>query len=146
MTEKSGYRGYVYSRTILGERIPQAVQNLVIRDYCARNQFTYLLSATEYAMPECFMILDGVCKELNKLEGLVAYSLFMLPDNSEKRWEIYNDFIESDTALCGAIEGTIIRSVDDAERFEQLWAVRQIAERSSTVEILAVLNEPISRN
>ena len=145
MTEKSGFRGYIYSRRILGERIPQAVQNLVIRDYCARNEFTYLLSATEYAMPECFMILDGVCKELNKLEGLVAYSLFMLPDSSEKRWEIYNDFIGSNSALCGAIEGTIIRSADDAERFEQLWAVRKIAEKSSTVEILAALNVPISQ-
>ena len=43
-------RGYIFSRAFAGQRIPQHMQNLVIRDYCQRNGHTYLLSAAEYAM------------------------------------------------------------------------------------------------
>ena len=30
-------RGYIFSRPFMGERVPQHVQNLVIRDYCEKN-------------------------------------------------------------------------------------------------------------
>ena len=63
----------------MGDRIPQQVQNLVIRNYADRNRLTYLLSATEYAMPNCYMMLEKVIKELSGLEGVICYSLFMLP-------------------------------------------------------------------
>ena len=32
------------------ERVPQHVQNIVIRDYCSKKDIQYLLSSTEYAM------------------------------------------------------------------------------------------------
>ena len=34
-------RGYIFSRSFMGERAPQHVQNIIIRDYCKRNNFTY---------------------------------------------------------------------------------------------------------
>ena len=30
-------RGYIFSRSFMGERVPQHVQNIVIRDYCEKN-------------------------------------------------------------------------------------------------------------
>ena len=45
-----GYRGYVTSRPFMGERAPQHIQNIVIRDYCKKNNLLFLLSATEYVM------------------------------------------------------------------------------------------------
>ena len=36
MSNARGYRGYIGSRPYFGERAPQHVQNLVIRDYCQR--------------------------------------------------------------------------------------------------------------
>ena len=48
------YRGYIFSRTFMEERVPQHVQNLVIRDYCTIKQLDYLLHVTEYgAEPIC---------------------------------------------------------------------------------------------
>ena len=35
-------RGYIFSRTFMGERVPQHVQNIVIRDYCVKNKYDYL--------------------------------------------------------------------------------------------------------
>ena len=34
----------------MGERVPQSIQNLVLRDYCKRNGFIYELSTVEYCM------------------------------------------------------------------------------------------------
>lgn len=57
-------RGYVFSRPFMGERVPQHVQNLVIRDYCERNRLLYLLSTAEYAMEGCHLILEHLLAEL----------------------------------------------------------------------------------
>ena len=56
-------KGYIFSRSFMGERVPQHVQNLVIRDYCNKNNFQYLLSATEYAMEGCHLILEQLIQD-----------------------------------------------------------------------------------
>ena len=71
-------RGYNFSRSFMGERVPQHVQNLVIRDYCQKQGLQYLLSATEYAMANSHLILQQVLNELPNLDGIVFYSLFLL--------------------------------------------------------------------
>ena len=45
----------------------------------------YLLSATEYAMSDSYLMLEQVLRELPGLEGIVAYSLFQLPQDQENR-------------------------------------------------------------
>ena len=77
-------RGYIFSRHFMGERVPQNIQNLVIRDFCEKNNLLYNLSASEYAMPRCHKILDQVIKELKSLDGIVAYSVFQLPEDNKK--------------------------------------------------------------
>ena len=87
-------RGYIFSRKFLGERIPQSVQNLVIRDYCERNNIMYLLSATEYAMKNSSKVLLKIVNEVNK-ENIILYSLFQLPNNSEQRDYVYKTAIKN---------------------------------------------------
>ena len=81
-TGQKGYRGYVFSRSVDSHRVPQHIQNLVIRDYAARRKLHYLLSATEYAMPDCYLILEQVLAELAALDGVILYTMFMLPPAS----------------------------------------------------------------
>ena len=58
-----GYRGYIASRPVRGTSTPQHVQNLVIRDYAARSGLDFKLSATEYAMDGCYLMLEAVLDE-----------------------------------------------------------------------------------
>ena len=67
----------------MGERAPQHVQNIVIRDYCEKNNLFYLLSSTEYAKKKSHLMLDKVLNELKNVDGIVAYSLFQLPENKK---------------------------------------------------------------
>jgi sporadic carbohydrate cluster protein (TIGR04323 family) len=124
----------VGSRPYLGNRVPQHVQNLVIRDCCRRHGLEYLLSATEYAMPGCYMMLERVMEELPAIEGVVLYSLFMMPEDREYRESVYRRVLEGGARLYAAVEGFAITDADDVARVEDVWRVEQCLPRCWTGE------------
>jgi sporadic carbohydrate cluster protein (TIGR04323 family) len=126
-TMAGGYRGYIASRPIRGERMPQQIQNLVIRDYAVRSGLAFKLSATEYAMPGCFMMLNAVMEELPTLEGVILFSMFMLPPDPVARRKIYDGVLSQGRALHAALENVAIRSASDVARFEDILLVDQFA-------------------
>ena len=117
-------RGYIFSRAFMGERVPQHVQNLVIRDYCERNHLQFLLSAAEYAMPDCYLVLEQVLDELIEINGLVAYSLFQLPEDSFQRAMVYKKCLDQKKFLHFAVEGLCANTKKEFERIEALWLIR----------------------
>lgn len=123
MIARSGYRGYIGSRTYRSQRVPQHVQNLVIRTYCQRNWLAYLLSVTEYAMSGCYIVLNEVLAELPRIEGVVLYSLFMLPEQRDRRRAIWDRVLAAGASIHGAVEDWAVRSAADVARAEDLWLV-----------------------
>ena len=119
-------RGYVFSRPFMGERVPQHVQNIVIRDYCIRQNLQYLLSATEYAMPNCHAMLWKVLRDLSKIDGIVAYSLYQLPEDNSEREEIFQTVIDSQRAIHFAVEGLRMSTRSEQARIEAIWRVKKI--------------------
>lgn len=124
--EVKGFRGYIASRPIRDTNYPQAVQNLVVRDYASRSGVLYKLSATEYAMRGCYMILESVIAELPELEGVILFSLFMLPEDAAQRARIYEAFLSSGKVLHAALESMVLRSRADIARFEEVLEVDRI--------------------
>ena len=86
-------RGYNFSRTFMGERVPQHIQNIVIREFCKKEQLNLLLSATEYSMQNSNFILEQIIDDLRNVDGIVAYSIFQLPFNDLKRNEIISKIL-----------------------------------------------------
>ena len=125
MAERAGYRGYMGSRPYFGARVSQHVQNLVIRDYCGRHGFHFLLSATEYAMPDCHMILEQVLDEVSGLDGIVLYSIFMLPPDRDRRLAVYRRVLDAGATLHGAVENLALTDESHIARIEDIWAVQQ---------------------
>ena len=68
----------------MGERVPQHVQNIIIRNYCNQNGLYYLLRSTEYVYDQSDKMLEQVLNEVKKLDGVVLYSLYQLPEDNEK--------------------------------------------------------------
>ena len=58
-------RGYIFSRPFMGERAPQHVQNIVIKDFCKSNSLEYLLSVSEYKMEDSLILNDLIKNEKN---------------------------------------------------------------------------------
>jgi sporadic carbohydrate cluster protein (TIGR04323 family) len=122
-----GYRGYIGSRAYSGLDLPQNVQNFLIRSYCQKNQFTFLLSGTEYRMPGCYMILEEIMSTIDTLEGIVLFSIFMLPESAAKRKRIYAAILNAGKSLHAALEDLSLRQESDIQRFEDILQLNKIA-------------------
>lgn len=136
MTARSnriGHRGYIASRKVRGQIMPQQVQNLVVRDYARRRGLTYKLSATEYGMPGCYMMLESVLAELDRLEGIILYSLFMLPRRQECRHVIYDRVLHSGGSLHAALEDLAITGPADIGRIEDILLLEPFTTHQSVV-------------
>lgn len=121
-----GYRGYIFSRRIEGSLIPQRVQNLVIRDYAEQKKILFKLSATEYKMVNCYVVLENVLKELNSLDGMIFYSLYMLPKDHKTRNLFFNKIIVKKKKLHFALENITASNKKDFLKIETILKIKQI--------------------
>ncbi|MFZ5780996.1 MAG: LIC12192 family sporadic carbohydrate cluster protein [Pseudomonadota bacterium] len=134
-SNQKGYRGYVFSRAVDGHRVPQHIQNLVIRDYAARRKLHYLLSATEYAMDDCYLILEQALADLGAVDGVILYSMFFLPAEAGRRAAVYDRLLAAGCSLHAAVEGFVLESRDDVDRWENVLRTAQICKALNYPEI-----------
>jgi len=118
-------RGYNFSRSFMGERVPQHVQNIVIKDFCKKNKLNFLLSATEYSMPNSFYILKDLVNNLNGIYGVVAYSLFQMPDDEMERVKMFKKIIKKKKKIFFACENLTLSNLDDINRLENIWSIKK---------------------
>ena len=128
-----GYRGYIFSRPFGGARAPQHVQNLVIRDYAARKGIAFLLSATEYAMPDCYMILDQLLDAVPSLDGIILYSMFMLPPDPARRGMVLDRALAAGRTLHCAVEEVVVGSPAEARACEDIFRIRSVMATQSPI-------------
>lgn len=120
-----GFRGYIFSRTIDSNFIPQRVQNLVVKDYCERFNLFFKLSATEYKMKNSYLMFNSVMKEIKKINGIIFYSLFMLPDNKIDRYKIYDKIILNKKQLHFALEEIQLNKKKDIQKIENIYEIKK---------------------
>ena len=118
-------RGYIFSRQFMEERAPQHVQNIVIRDYCSKKNIHYLLSATEYAMKNSTLMLRQLVKDLPSIDGIVAYSLFQMPEDDYERRNIFNSILSLKKEIHFALEGLTLYDNATQNHIENIWQVKK---------------------
>lgn len=119
-------RGYIFSRSFMGERVPQHVQNIVIRDYCSRHGFEYLLSAAEYSMDGCHLVFEQIMEKFSDIDGIVLYSLYQLPFSDRNREKIFKKILDEKKSLHFAVEDLSVTDSLGVERIEDIWRVRKL--------------------
>jgi sporadic carbohydrate cluster protein (TIGR04323 family) len=124
---RKGYRGYVTSRPFGGYSIPVPVQSLVLRDYCQRKGFVYVLPVNENIFPHSYLVLEGMIGDLSRFEGVLMCSMHMLPQKSARRRRIFETVLAQGCAMHFVLEGLIVETPSDAERIEELIQFAQIA-------------------
>ena len=95
---------------------------MVIRNSCNIRGFTFLLSATEYGMKNCFLILNQVLQDLknNKFEGIAFYSLLQLPRSFKIREKIYKASILKGKTIFFCMENILIDKKNNIEKIEEI--------------------------
>ena len=133
---KKRFRGYIFSRSFMEERVPQHVQNIVIRDYCSKKNIHYLLSATEYAMENSAIMLRQLVKDLPSIDGIVAYSIFQMPENDDERQSIFNSVLLFKKEIHFAVEGLSLYDNATYSHIENIWQVKKNLSHCESLEIL----------
>ena len=131
MATDKGYIGYNGARHLATGRAPQHIQNLVIRDYCGRHGLPFKLSASEYAMPHCYMMLDKLVEEIDQHDGIVMYSMFMLPARAARRRAFYRRILGAGASLHAAVEDMALSAKTDLTRWEDILRVQALVATTS---------------
>lgn len=118
-----GYRGYVSSRTFGGTYIPVPLQSLALRDYCARYKLLYKLHLNENMFPHSYMVLEGLVRNLDGLEGILMCSMFMLPERPERRQHIYAQVFRQGAEMRFVQEDVVVAKPADVEPVEEILSV-----------------------
>ena len=130
-------KGYIFSRGFMGERVPQSVQNLVLRNYCINNNIEFELSSTEYSMENSYYVLNKLTEE-KKYKNIVFYSLFQLPADNEKRLKIIKKLIKKRKKLFFAIEDIKVKKNSDIKKIENIWHIKKISKKCLSTEELKI--------
>ena len=132
-------RGYIFSRPFMNERVPQRVQNLVIRDYCSRNNHNYLLSFTEYAFNEDFYILQNLVNNMKEIDGIVLYSIFLLPKQDKIRVNLINQILKQKKDLFFALEDMKLSNKNDIHKIDNIWKIKKNLNKIKDSELIQSL-------
>ena len=118
--------GYISSREIDGNIIPQKVQNLVIRDYAERYNMNLLLSSTEYKMTNSFLIFNSlISRKTKKYKAVIIYSLFMLK-NFPKLGNILINLKKNNIRLFCALEEIEIKDNSDISSLKKVFFINKL--------------------
>ena len=122
-------KGYNFSRPFMGERVPQHIQNIVIKDFCQKNSLNFLLSATEYSMKNSFYMLNQLVNNLKEIDGFVAYSIFQMPYDDLKREKIFKKILQEKKTVFFACENLKVSKKEEIKRIEKIWKIKKISQK-----------------
>ena len=118
IAKRSGYRGYVTSRSFGGLTVPVPMQSLALRDYCSRKGYIYKLHLNENIFPHSYMVLEGIAVDTSSFEGILMCSMFMLPTNSVRREAVLQKILQQETPIHFVFEDVVIKSFNDINLIE----------------------------
>ena len=145
MNSSNGYRGYVFSRPIGDHRVPQHIQNLVIRNHATKYNLTYLLSGVEYRMDNSYLMLNQILEEIDQVAGIILYSVFMLPPDLQKRQLFIKRVLERGKEIHAAVEDRVIRNDDDLVGINNIFLINEALNSEKYKESLDDIIKSYSR-
>lgn len=131
--ERKGLRGYVSSRGFGGFFIPVPLQSLALRDYCARRGFVYVLPVNENSFPHSYMVLEGMIQGLAVFEGVIMYTMHMLPERTERRRRIYERILDQGCSLHLVLEDYVVAAERDIANLEDLVIFARMASQAPAI-------------
>tara|TARA_B110000027_G_C16106143_1_gene295389 strand:+ start:541 stop:945 length:405 start_codon:yes stop_codon:yes gene_type:complete len=118
------YKGYITSRDCFGTYFPQRIQNIVIRDFCSKNNLDYELSAAEYTMENSYLVLNEMIKDMKRLDGIIAFSMFQLPINKKDRVDILKKILKKRKKIFFVLERLEVKKNKDIINLNEIWNIK----------------------
>jgi sporadic carbohydrate cluster protein (TIGR04323 family) len=77
-------------------------------------------------MANSHIILQQVLDDLHKLDGIIFYSLFLLPEDTIERNRVIQIILKKEKTIYFAVEGLRISNIVEYERVETIWKVKKV--------------------
>lgn len=97
--------------------LPVSIQNILMKDFCQKNDLMFLLGIDEFVFPDCYLRLVDISLNLTELQGIVMCSMFMLPPGFEAREAIFERLLRNNCSLALVFESQIVKT---REGFDQI--------------------------
>jgi sporadic carbohydrate cluster protein (TIGR04323 family) len=131
--QRTGLRGYVSSRGFGGFFIPVPLQSLALRDYCTRKGKVYVLPVNENSFPHSYMVLEGMIQELSSFEGVIMYTMHMLPERAERRRRVYQRILDQGASLHLVLEDYVVAAERDIAALEDMVVFARMAAQAPAI-------------
>ena len=96
-----------------------------IKNYCQNNEILFSLPAEEYIFKDCFIELMGIINNLEKIDGIIMPSIFLLPRNKVEY--IVNSCKDHSVELHFILESIIIKpNQNRLEEIVELFEINNI--------------------
>lgn len=135
MIKNKFFRGYVSSRAINGNLIPQSLQNLKIRDYANAKNLGFKLSITEHKTKNGFFALNDLREKINEIDGIIFFSIYQLPDEKKIRKEYLKFFIKKKKLIYFAFEDIELKNIDQANEIEMIYFISKKATKLNSISV-----------
>ena len=122
---KKGFRGYIFSKKINGNFIPQRVQNLVIREFANRKDIMFKLSSTEYNMKNSYIMLNSLLDDYIFIEGVIFYSIEQLLDDKKICLKIIKFLLNKKKIIFFALEELKISNISEFEKLNEILFIKK---------------------
>ena len=109
-------RGYIASGEFDGHRVPQHIQNQIVKSYCHANCLYFVLSRAEYWINGCTDCQLWAALNEN-YKHIVFYSIWQMPTEEDVRESIYKHCIKHKITLHFASER--IKSDGSYQKFNE---------------------------
>jgi sporadic carbohydrate cluster protein (TIGR04323 family) len=117
------YLGYNFCGAIQDRLYPQRLQNLCIRDYCHGKAITLSFSVSEYIDSTQSLMLFTQFEIAEKIQGIVFFSLLMLPKVPARRRQFYELVKQHGLEVHFALEDIALMSPNDQGWVERLYTI-----------------------
>ena len=77
-------------------------------------------------MKNSFLILKDIISHMKDFDGIVAYSLFQLPSEINKRNKILKQIIKNKKTISFAVEQVSVSNLNDIDNLNSIWEVKKI--------------------
>ena len=118
-------RGYISSRELSdGKFVDQSIQNMIIKQACEKRSYTFQLSATEYGMSECYLMLEKIIEDLKQknMNGIAFYSIYQLPPG-KLRTKLFKEVIKRRKIILFCYQNILIKNFKDIEKLNELVGI-----------------------
>lgn len=129
---KNIFSGYVTVRQLNGLNVPVTLQHAAMNNYCQQNGGVYKLAQTELVVENSSFVLFSLINKIKKGGKIIMTSMFMLPDNIEKRLLIYKKINKKKIDMHFVFENFRIKDKKSAEEAEEMFALNYCISKNNS--------------